>query len=187
MPPRTTVQTRSSTRLSDEAKIVDTLFDAVTQELFDSNQSPRDVIHLGRSQRVAIFDAEFLRDNRQLEFVAFFGRRRQNVAQAIVDEIFKTDQALLNELAQMPAMAAYASIVLPDSNWANLVVIKGETAFEQLRASETHQHAARKLSPDYYEGVRLHFGVRSPDGSTIFNKTNTYEFLEDKEDEECCA
>ena len=92
----------------------------------------------------------------ELFLVAFFGQTRPGHDRALVNAV---DEDLIHEFSQHPGVLGYCSFELADGNFANVVLLRPETARDHWRTSAKHAYAARELAPEYYRCVRLHNGV----------------------------
>lgn len=109
----------------------------------------------GRIHRLIVCDPVGLRSAEPLVLVGFFGQRRPGGDTGLVNQV---DTDLISELLSHPGLLSYCSILLDDREYGNLVLFRDETAKLHWSTSERHAHAARVLSPKYYESVRLHNG-----------------------------
>jgi hypothetical protein len=112
----------------------------------------------GRTHRILLFTPSELLFESQLAFVGFVSNRRKFLDPRIIDEIFRVDQQMLDELVHVPGLLSYSSLELRAGNWYNLVVFRDIPARSHFRTLETHRYAAYQLSPAYYEWIRLHNG-----------------------------
>lgn len=119
----------------------------------------------GRQHRMIIFAPHILLTPEETRFVGFVSRRSPTVKPQIVDEIFRTDELMLTEIARIPGLLSYSSLELHPGNWYNLVLFRDPGVKMHVRSGEIHRHAAHHLSPAYYEWIRLHNGTM-PGGLT---------------------
>lgn len=133
----------------------------------------------GRMHRIAIYDPQELRVQRNLAFVGFVSRKQQPLSASIVEDIHEVDRKLVAELFGTPGMLSYSSVELRTGNWYNLVLFKNPAAKRHIKDSETHKYAAYQLAPRYYEWIRLHSGIM-PGGiarcDLVLQKTKRYTF-----------
>ena len=113
----------------------------------------------GRQHRMILFAPQALLVSEEMRFVGFVSRRSQTVEPQIIDEIFHTDELMLNEIARIPGLLSYSSLELHPGNWYNLVLFRDPSVKMHVRSGEVHRHAAHQLSPAYYEWIRLHNGT----------------------------
>jgi hypothetical protein len=129
-----------------------------------------------RYHRVVILERGPLLTDAELTFVGFFGQRRFEASQAMLQDI---DTELIQEFLQHTSVLSYCSLELADYNWANLVLLRNPEGIQHWRTSQRHAYAARELAPLYYTGIRLHNGVL-PEGldSPVLHLTRTkyYDF-----------
>jgi hypothetical protein len=90
-----------------------------------------------------------------LFLVGFFGQKCPEKDRALINAV---DEDLIHEFSQHPGILSYSSFELSDGNYANLVLIRPETARDHWRTSAKHAYAAHDLAPEYYTCVRLHNG-----------------------------
>ncbi|HEY3994078.1 MAG TPA: hypothetical protein VGM01_14520 [Ktedonobacteraceae bacterium] len=132
-----------------------------------------------RQHRMIIFAPQILLAPEEMRFVGFVSRRSQTVEPQIVDEIFRTDELMLAEIARIPGLLSYSSLELHPGNWYNLVLFRDPNVKMHVRSGEVHRHAAHQLSPAYYEWIRLHNGTM-PGGlirqEMRLNSTKYYRF-----------
>lgn len=133
----------------------------------------------GRQHRMIIFAPEMLLAPEEMCFVGFVSRRSPTVEPCVVDEIFRTDELMLAEIARIPGLLSYSSLELHAGNWYNLVLFRDPNVKMHVRSGTTHRHAAHQLSPAYYEWIRLHNGTM-PGGlvhqEMQLNSTKYYRF-----------
>lgn len=131
------------------------------------------------THRIAIYGPQELLLNNKLDFVGFISRKLQPEDSQVIEEIRTVDKKLIVELINTPGLMSYSSLELRDGRWCNLVLFSGAETKMHIRNSEIHAYAAYKLSPRYYDWVRLHNGIM-PDGlarnEMLLQKTKFYEF-----------
>lgn len=112
----------------------------------------------GRQHRMLVFAPHELLTLEEMRFVGFVSRRKQELEQRIIDELFRADELMLAELTHIPGLLSYSSLELRPGNWYNLVLFRDESVKMHIRHVETHRYAAHILSPAYYEWIRLYNG-----------------------------
>lgn len=112
----------------------------------------------GRQHRMLVFAPHELLTLEEMRFVGFVSRRKQELEQRIIDELFRADELMLAELTYIPGLLSYSSLELRPGDWYNLVLFRDESVKMHIRQVETHRYAAHILSPAYYEWIRLHNG-----------------------------
>ena len=117
----------------------------------------------GRWLRLVVNDASGLSQARDLPLVGFFGHRRPQVADEIVNDKDAIDLELIADFPNYPGVLAYCSMALNDTDYGNLVLMARPDYNEQWRTSARHAFASRVIAPQYYATVRLHIG-RLPGG-----------------------
>jgi len=90
-----------------------------------------------------------------VQFVGFFGDRRDDDQDSGIDEI---ELDVVGQFVNYPGILAYSSIELVDGQWANLVIHESPDDRESWRACPVHQKAVEMVSPKAYTGVRIHNG-----------------------------
>jgi hypothetical protein len=91
-----------------------------------------------------------------LYLVGFFGQKRLEKDRTLINAV---DEDLIHEFSLHPGILSYSSFELSDGNYANLVLIRPESARDHWRTSAKHTYAAHELAPEYYTCVRLHNGL----------------------------
>ncbi len=131
----------------------------------------------GLARRMVICDPAGLRRPDEWCVVGFFGERRPDADQAIVDDI---EGDLLEEFRSHPGILSYSSMELVDNYWANLVIHQEPADTEKWRTSRVHVRAAEQVSPRHYLSVRIHNG-RLPGGvigndSIVIERTKFWDY-----------
>ncbi len=114
----------------------------------------------GLARRAVICDPEALAQPLQRRVVGFFGERRPQARQSVVDDV---EVDLLLEFRSHPGILSYSSTELVDNYWANLVIHEKPVDSEAWRNSAVHMRAVAEVSPRQYRSVRIHNG-RLPGG-----------------------
>jgi len=114
----------------------------------------------GLARRAVICDPEALAAPLERCVVGFFGERRPDAEQSVVDDI---EVDLLLEFRSHPGILSYSSTELVDNYWANLVVHEKPVDSQEWRNSDVHRRAVAEISPRQYRSVRIHNG-RLPGG-----------------------
>jgi hypothetical protein len=109
----------------------------------------------GLERRTVICDPVGLRDDGIMQIVGFFGDRRSDANQRLIDV---SEFDLIDEFRSYPGILSYSSVELVDGYWANLVVHSDVQDRESWRGSEVHKRAVDLVAPDAYHGVRIHNG-----------------------------
>ncbi len=133
----------------------------------------------GRTHRIALYQPQALLTLKELCFVGFLSKKKQQLDEQIITAIDDVDEQMLVELANISGLLSYSSLQLRDGNWCNLVLFRDTSVKTRLKSSEVHSYAAHKLAPHYYQWIRLHNGTM-PDGlsggSFVLQKTHLYVF-----------
>lgn len=106
--------------------------------------------------RLVIPNPERLMDSKEIHFVGFMGRRREDANLALGDEF---DEILVSEIPAHPGLLCYYTMALVCGNFSNLVLFADESVKANWGRSQAHAQAAGKLSPDYYRSIRLYNGI----------------------------
>jgi len=114
----------------------------------------------GLARRAVICDPGALAQPVERCIVGFFGERRPDAQQSVVDDI---EVDLLFEFRSYPGILSYSSTELVDNYWANLVIHAEPSDSQDWRKSVVHQRAVAEISPRQYRSVRIHNG-RLPGG-----------------------
>ena len=116
--------------------------------------------------RIALSKPEALLKPADLTVVGFCGQKRQEGADRGLIEAL--DRKLIAEFPQYDDLLSYCTLQMEDANACNLVLFSQPQGIGHWATSKTHAQAV-KLSPRYYECVRLHHGVL-PGGLMSANK-----------------
>ncbi|MFB9990888.1 hypothetical protein ACFFLM_02680 [Deinococcus oregonensis] len=105
-----------------------------------------------------IYDAESLLTLTGLTVVGFRGLCRTDVSAALQEEVARVDMALGAHLErdQSRMILGYSTRQLGPHEWLNLVVLRSEAGLQYWHRSPLHRYAAQELSPQLYQGIRLH-------------------------------
>lgn len=117
-------------------------------------------------RRTVICDPVTLLAPTIVHIVGFFGNRRKD---ADLDRIEVEEVKLIDEFRSYPGILSYSSAELVDGYWANLVVHNSPDDRQIWRQSTVHAHAAERVAPEIYTGVRIHNGF--VDGGAIGTNT----------------
>ena len=125
-----------------------------------ANQAGRlDILYLtepdGCAHRVVIVDWAGLMERRTLTVVGFFGQRRED---ADMQATLMADAVILQQFTEQPDLLSYCSRQFPDSQWCNLVLFRTPEGIHHWASNSYHSRAAREISPNYYNSIRLHNG-----------------------------
>lgn len=133
----------------------------------------------GRQHRMILFAPHELLALEEMHFVGFVSRQRRMAEQHVVEALFRANEVMLAEIAQIPGLLSYSSLELHPGNWYNLVLFCDASVKAHVKGGKTHHHAAYELSPAYYEWIRLHNGTL-PNGlarqELRLNSTRYYRF-----------
>jgi hypothetical protein len=112
-----------------------------------------------RTHRLAICGPRELLEHSSLYFVGFVSGKRQSIDQRVIDELNRTDKAMLSEIIHIPGLLSYSSLELRTDNWYNLVLFSDASVKASFDDIATHRYAAYELAPSYYAWIRLHHGI----------------------------
>ena len=110
----------------------------------------------GLQRRTVVCDPKRLLEDMTVQFVGFFGDRRETVDEVVLNA---NEQALLDEFVNYPGILSYSSCELVNGYWANLVVHSEPDDREAWRGSHIHKDAVATIAPAAYHNVRIHNGV----------------------------
>ena len=132
----------------------------------------------GLSRRSMVCDLETLTGrHKELCFVGFFGERHLDRS---MEPLESANAELVLEFRNYPGILSYSSMELYDGNWANLVIHDVPKAREYWRSSERHAEAAERLSPQFYQSVRIHNGTipggLSGGGDVVIQTTKYWDY-----------
>ncbi|THF70796.1 hypothetical protein E7T06_05440 [Deinococcus sp. Arct2-2] len=107
-----------------------------------------------------IYDPQGLRTLTGLTVVGFRGLCRPDISTALQEEVTRVDTALGAQLErdQSRMILGYSTRQLGPHDWLNLVVLRNEAGLHYWHQSALHRYAAQELSPQLYQGIRLHTG-----------------------------
>ncbi len=109
----------------------------------------------GLQRRTVICRTEPLFRYGDVQFVGFFGDRRDDDQDSGIDDV---ELDVVGQFVHYPGILAYSSIELVDRQWANLVVHESPDDREEWRKCPVHKKAVDLVSPKAYTGVRIHNG-----------------------------
>ncbi len=134
---------------------------SVLREEKPSVQAKRlDIFYLseddGCAHRVVIVNWAGLMACETLTVVGFFGQRRED---ADMQATLMADAVMLQQFTEQPHLLSYSSLQFPSGEWANLVLFCSPEGINHWGANSYHSQAAREISPNYYNSIRLHNGA----------------------------
>jgi hypothetical protein len=92
----------------------------------------------------------------QLVVVGFFGQKRPD---ADIKPILEADKAFEKTFHNHPGLLSLSTVRLPDGDFANLVLFTSGEAKDQWNTNPLHRELAARISPPYYQSIRLNNGV----------------------------
>jgi hypothetical protein len=90
-----------------------------------------------------------------LYLVGFFSHKQDGAAR---DHFGDLDDKLIEQIPTYQGILSYSTMVLPDGNFGNLVLITDEEIKSKWLHGEIHSQAVA-LSPAYYQFVRINNGI----------------------------
>ena len=114
----------------------------------------------GRHFRIYYIQANLLFELKNLAVVGFFGHKRPN---ADVRPLIRADKKFEKIFHQHPGLLSLSTLRLPDGDFANLVLFTDVAAKDKWNFNPLHYETVAKISPPYYESIRLNNGLL-PDG-----------------------
>lgn len=140
----------------------------MTQQLVDFYE--RSEYRVSSKSKVPVFrsgskDSEFkiyyiqpeqLFNLKNLMVVGFFGHRRKNAAIAPLIQADKQFEKVFNNF---DGLLSLSTARLPSGDFANLVLFKDDEAKDQWHFNLLHYDTVTKISPPYYESIRLNNGI----------------------------
>jgi len=108
----------------------------------------------GRSHRYFVPRPPALMQAENLAVVGFFGQKRVT---AKTDHFGNIGNRLMVEIPGFEKILSYSTMELHSGDFANLVLLIGESVKETWRHGRTHSDAVHR-SPTYYESIRIYNG-----------------------------
>ncbi len=111
-------------------------------------------------KRIILLDGDYLQSGAALSVIGFFGNKQRMISDEIIAKINEADSQLTARFSSFADIVSYYTILLPDGyNYANLVLLKRAEGVVAWNTLPIHQHAARFLSPRFYDNVRIYHGA----------------------------
>lgn len=110
----------------------------------------------GRAFKIYYIRPKQLFSLRDLAVVGFFGHRRPK---ANIEPLSRADQEFERQFLRHPELLSLSTVRLPSGNFGNLVLFSEPEAIDRWNYSQPHRDLVAKVSPPYYESVRLNNGV----------------------------
>jgi hypothetical protein len=92
--------------------------------------------------------------------VGFFGQKRPH---ADIQPLIRADKRFQEQFHHHPGLLSLSTVRLPDGDFGNLVLFTDPEAKDKWNYSQVHRELVSKISPPYYQTIRLNNGVL-PDG-----------------------
>ncbi|MBI3959582.1 MAG: hypothetical protein HY328_12305 [Chloroflexi bacterium] len=109
----------------------------------------------GCAHRVVVVNWAGLMACDTLTVVGFFGQRRED---ADMQATLMADAVMLQQFTEQPDLLSYSSLQFTDEQWGNLVLFRSPEGIDHWGGNSYHSQAAREISPNYYDSIRLHNG-----------------------------
>lgn len=110
----------------------------------------------GRHFRIYYLQPLVLFNYRPITVVGFFGQKRPG---ADIRPLIQADKAFEGEFHKFPGLLSLSTVRLPDGDFANLVLFSDPGTVDHWNHSPLHRDLVAKVSPPYYQGIRLNRGV----------------------------
>jgi hypothetical protein len=129
-----------------------------------------------RSHRVALSRPDLLLSPDELTVVGFCGQKRPDVDRTPLERL---DRELIAEFPEFPDLLSYSTLQTESGDACNLVLFSRPEGIMHWATSKKHSQAVR-ISPTYYESIRLHEallpgGVTS-DNNMVLLRTKYYDY-----------
>ena len=111
---------------------------------------------LGRHFRIYYIQPELLFAHKEIVTVGFFGKKRPK---ADIKPLIQADKAFEKTFHDHPGLLSLSTVRLPDGDFANLVLFTDPDSIDKWNYSRLHYDTVQKISPPYYECIRLNNGV----------------------------
>jgi hypothetical protein len=133
----------------------------------------------GRPHRFYVTKPMEVLQAKRIFLVGFFGQKRKGMT---VDYFKNLDDRLIEQIPSFEGILSYSTMILPDGDCSNLVLLTEEEMKTKWAEGEIHQKAVA-LSPGYYKSIRINNGV-FPNGILQFNSLRVtqvkyYDYHED--------
>jgi hypothetical protein len=113
----------------------------------------------GLSHRYFIPRPDVLSQEETVYLVGFFSHKQERASK---NHFGNLDKSLIEQLPTYQGILSYSTMALPGGDFGNLVLLRDEEIKTKWMQGEIHSRAV-KLSPSYYQFVRINNGVL-PDG-----------------------
>ena len=114
----------------------------------------------GRHYRIYYIRPHELFELKNLTVVGFFGHKRP---EADVRPLIQADKRFEKEFHKHEGLLSLSTSRLPSGDFSNLVLFTDPEAKDKWNYNPVHYETVSKISPPYYENIRLNNGVL-PDG-----------------------
>jgi len=110
----------------------------------------------GRHFRIYYIQPQLLFQWKPITVVGFFGHKRPN---AHIQPLIKADKMFEVVFHQHPGLLSLSTVRLPSGDFGNLVLFTDPESKDAWNTSQPHYDTVSKISPPYYESIRLNNGV----------------------------
>lgn len=110
----------------------------------------------GRHFRIYYIQPQRLFSQNNISVVGFFGRKRPN---ADIRPLLLADKRFERTFNDHPDLLSLSTLRLASGDFANLVLFADPDAIDRWNYSPVHYDTVQKISPPYYECIRLNNGV----------------------------
>jgi hypothetical protein len=141
-------------------QLVDTYDDPVVCDFTPGKRAVCQSDPLGRHFRIYYLQPQLLFQQNDITVVGFFGHKRPG---ADVKPLIQADKQFETVFHKNPGLLSLSTVRLPDGDFGNLVLFTDPESRDQWNNMPLHRDLVAKISPPYYEYVRLNHAIL-PDG-----------------------
>src|SRR5579872_2624994 len=103
-----------------------------------------------RTQRIILYDPQFLVRNTTISFVGFVSEKQKAVDPYVDSELQRAEGLLATELVSMSGLLCNSFLEFRTGNWYNLVLLADPDVKTHFKNGSTHRYLAYQLAPRYY-------------------------------------
>jgi hypothetical protein len=141
-------------------QLVDTYDDPVVCDFTPRKRAVCQSDPQGRHFRIYYIQPKLLFTLKMITVVGFFGQKRPG---ADVRHLLQADKKFEAEFSHHPGLLSLSTVRLRDGDFANLVLFTDPEARDKWNYTPLHRDLVAKISPPYYQSIRLNNGTL-PDG-----------------------
>lgn len=141
-------------------QLVDTYDDPVVCDFTPGKRAVCQSDPMGRHFRIYYIQPQRLFMQKDLTVVGFFGHKRPR---ADIQPLLQADKQFEREFHNNPGLLSLSTVRLPSGDFGNLVLFTDPESKDQWNDMPLHRDLVAKISPPYYEHIRLSNAVL-PDG-----------------------